>query len=57
MEAISGRECGRERVSPDGNANPGLDLDLRPLHLTDEEKPALLAFLRSLSGRIREGNR
>jgi cytochrome c peroxidase len=38
-----------------GNANPGLDLELRPLHLTVEEKPALIAFLRSLAGKIREG--
>ena len=38
-----------------GNVNPGLDEDLRPLHLSAEEKPALVAFLRSLSGTIREG--
>jgi cytochrome c peroxidase len=38
-----------------GNANPGLDEDLRPLHLSAEEKRALVAFLRSLSGSIREG--
>ena len=38
-----------------GNANPGLDPELRPLHLTAEEKPALIAFLRSLAGKIREG--
>jgi cytochrome c peroxidase len=38
-----------------GNANPGIDPELRPLHLTAEEKPALIAFLRSLSGKIREG--
>jgi cytochrome c peroxidase len=40
-----------------GNANPGLDEDLRPLHLSAEEKRALVAFLRSLSGSIREGHR
>ena len=40
-----------------GNANPNLDEDLRPLHLTAEEKSALVAFLRSLSGNIREGKR
>lgn len=38
-----------------GNANPGLDADLHPLHLTGEEKRALVAFLKSLSGTIREG--
>jgi len=38
-----------------GNANPNLDEDLRPLHLTAEEKSALVQFLRSLSGRVREG--
>ena len=38
-----------------GNANPNLDEDLRPLHLTPEEKTALVEFLRSLSGSIREG--
>ena len=40
-----------------GNPNPGLDSDLRPLRLTTEEKHGLVAFLQSLSGRIREGNR
>ena len=38
-----------------GNPNPDLDQDLRPLHLTSPEKIALVAFLRSLSGSIREG--
>jgi cytochrome c peroxidase len=38
-----------------GNANPGLDEDLRPLHLSAQEKGALAAFLRSLSGSIRAG--
>jgi cytochrome c peroxidase len=33
-----------------GRANPYLDLDLRSLHLTPEEKRALLAFLRALTG-------
>jgi cytochrome c peroxidase len=32
-----------------GNANPNLDGELRPLHLTSAEKLALAAFLRSLS--------
>ena len=39
-----------------GNENAYLDRELRPLNLTPEEKAALLEFLRSLSGEIREGN-
>lgn len=35
-----------------GNSDPGLDSELRPLHLTVEDKRALIAFLRSLSGKI-----
>ena len=38
-----------------GNPNPYLDEDIRPLHLTPEEKSALVEFLRSLSGSLREG--
>jgi len=38
-----------------GNPNPALDPDLRPLRLNPEEKQALIAFLRSLSGKIHEG--
>ena len=38
-----------------GNSNPGLDPELKPLYLTPEDKQALIAFLRSLSGRISEG--
>ncbi len=38
-----------------GNANPYLDEDLRPLHLSPEEKISLVELLRSLSGTIREG--
>ena len=38
-----------------GNKNPFLDPELRPLGLSDEEKQALLAFLRSLTGDIYEG--
>ena len=38
-----------------GNANPYLDRELRRLSLTVEEKEALLAFLKSLSGQIRQG--
>lgn len=38
-----------------GNANPLLDPRMRPLHLSDAEKRALLAFLHALSGSIAEG--
>ena len=38
-----------------GNANPYRDPELRPLHLSEEEKRALAAFLRSLSGTLKEG--
>ena len=38
-----------------GNENPFRDRELRPLSLTAAEKGALLAFLESLSGEIREG--
>ncbi len=38
-----------------GNANPYRDTELRRVSLTAEEKGALLAFLQSLSGQIREG--
>jgi cytochrome c peroxidase len=38
-----------------GRKNPYLDPELRPLNLTDEEKTALVAFLRSLTGIVSEG--
>lgn len=38
-----------------GNANLHLDEELRPLNLDDDEKKALIEFLRSLSGDIQEG--
>ena len=38
-----------------GNANPYRDPEIRPLHLTPEEKQALIAFLKALSGQISEG--
>jgi cytochrome c peroxidase len=38
-----------------GRPNPHLDPEIRPLHLTTEEKKALAAFLRSLGGVLREG--
>ena len=44
-----------EYYSRGGNANPYLDEDILPLNLTNEEKSALVAFLRSLSGSVREG--
>lgn len=37
-----------------GNQSPGLDPEIRPLRLTATEKQDLLAFLRSLTGRIRD---
>ena len=39
-----------------GNPNPTLDRRVRPLNLTAAEKGDLLAFLRALSGEIREGD-
>ena len=38
-----------------GRPNPNSDIGIRPLGLTVEEKRALVSFLRSLSGRVREG--
>jgi cytochrome c peroxidase len=38
-----------------GRQNPGIDPEIHPLHLSVEEKQALVAFLKSLSGSIREG--
>jgi cytochrome c peroxidase len=38
-----------------GNANPGLDPIVQPLRLTAEDRRALVAFLRTLTGRIVEG--
>jgi cytochrome c peroxidase len=38
-----------------GNRNPHLDSEIRPLTLTGQEKQALVAFLKSLSGSIHEG--
>ena len=40
-----------------GNHNPYLDENIAPLHLSDTEKKALLAFLRTgLAGSVMEGN-
>ena len=41
--------------SDGGRKNPSLDADIRPLRLTGDEKRALIRFLESLSGVIREG--
>jgi len=38
-----------------GNPNPYLDPEVKPLHLTLEEKNALVAFLKSLSGSMHDG--
>lgn len=38
-----------------GHPNPHLDPLVRELHLDDEEKRALVAFLRALTGRVEEG--
>jgi cytochrome c peroxidase len=38
-----------------GRSNPHLDQEIRPLRLTPADKQALVAFLKSLSGVIREG--
>ncbi len=38
-----------------GNRNPWLDRELLPLRLTDAEKEALVAFLQTLTGPVREG--
>lgn len=41
----------------DAGARPNrhIDPEIHPLHLSVEEKQALVAFLKSLSGSIREG--
>ena len=44
-----------EHYDRGGNRNPNLDSELQPLGLSHEEKQALVAFLRSLSGVVREG--
>ena len=38
-----------------GNRNPWLDRELLPLRLTDAEKEALVAFLHTLTGPVRDG--
>ena len=39
-----------------GNANRNLDENMVPLHLSKADKEALLAFLRALSGLVRDGS-
>jgi cytochrome c peroxidase len=41
--------------SEGGRPNPDLDPQIQPRHFSPEEKRALVAFLRSLTGKIREG--
>ena len=38
-----------------GHANPHLDVEIRPLRFTLDEKRALVAFLGALSGQLQEG--
>jgi cytochrome c peroxidase len=44
-----------EFYSEGGRPNPNLDPQIQPWHFSQEEKRALVAFLRSLTGRISEG--
>jgi cytochrome c peroxidase len=44
-----------EHYNRGGRANPYLDSELHQLQLTDAEKRALVAFLKTLSGTVREG--
>jgi cytochrome c peroxidase len=46
-----------EFYSEGGRSNPSLDSEMHPRHFTADEKRALAAFLRSLSGRVHEGLR
>jgi cytochrome c peroxidase len=45
-----------EFYSEGGRRNPAQDPEIRPLRLTSTDKQALVAFLKSLSGTVREGN-
>jgi cytochrome c peroxidase len=38
-----------------GNRNPGLDAEIRPLHLTAAEKRSIVVFLRCLNGLVQRG--
>jgi cytochrome c peroxidase len=44
-----------EFYSNGGRPNPYLDPEIRQINFTDQEKRALAAFLRSLTGRVQEG--
>jgi cytochrome c peroxidase len=44
-----------EFYSQGGRPNPNLDAEIRPRNFTAEEKRALVAFLSTLTGRVREG--
>jgi cytochrome c peroxidase len=44
-----------EHYNKGGGTNPSLDPEIRELHLTADEKKALVAFLDSLNGTVREG--
>ncbi len=46
-----------EFYSEGGRENPHIDPEIRPRHFPVEEKHALIAFLRSLTGRVQEGIR
>jgi cytochrome c peroxidase len=39
--------------SEGGRPHPALDPDIRPVRFTSEKKRALVAFLQSLTGRVR----
>ena len=41
--------------SDGGRKNPHLDEEIRPAKFTEQEKSDLLAFLKSLTGRVIEG--
>jgi len=44
-----------EFYSEGGRPNPNIDAEMRPRNFSAEEKRALLAFLKALTGRVREG--
>jgi len=46
-----------EFYSEGGRPNANLDPEIRPRHFSVEEKRALIAFLQTLGGRVREGSR
>jgi len=48
-------EDGVKFYSEGGQSNPYLDSQIRPRHFSPEEKRSLTAFLRTLSGKVREG--